>query len=172
MLEIGSLLRSISTERLSLLLQQTSFPFTIHAYYVISLPFSLLNCLLQRYFHLLYYSAITLLATFLLGVSLIYFIQYYSYSAILYSYYNICNSYSYCGHVIHSARDASTRTRLYWDGSTCAQVGLKCSLIQASPNSLTSDPWAAVQQEGSKPNNTKRPTIEIYHNTKLSDNSR
>ena len=91
----------------------------------------LLNCLLQRCFHLLYYFAITLLATFLLGISLIYFVQYYSYFAVLYSCYNICNSCSFCGHVTHSARDATTRTRLYWDGSTCAQAGLKYSPIQS-----------------------------------------
>ena len=36
MLEIGSFLWSTSAERLSLLLWQTSFPFTIHAYWVIS----------------------------------------------------------------------------------------------------------------------------------------
>ena len=118
----------------------------------------LLNCLLQHYFHFWYYSAITLVATFVLGVSLIYFIQYYSYSTVLYSCYNICNSCSCCGRIIHSAYDASARTHIYWEGSTCAQAGLKCSPIQASLNSLTLDPRAAVQQEGSKPNNTKRST--------------
>ena len=158
MLEIGSLFGLASAEELSLIFWQTSFLFCYLCLLGDQLTVQLLSCLLQCYFHLLYYSAVTLLVTFLISVSLTHSVQYYSYSAILYFYYNICSSYSCLAHTICPARDAYARMRLYWDGPTCAQASLKCSPIQASPNPLTSDLRAIVQQEGLKPNNIKKPT--------------
>lgn len=106
---------------------------------------------------LLYYSAVTLLATFLLGDSLTHSVQYFSCSAVLYSCYNICNSCSCRGHAICPAHDALARTSLYWDGSTCAQASLKCSPIQASPNSLTSDLRPQCSRRDRSPTTQKGP---------------
>ena len=76
---------------------------------------------------------------YFLGVSFIHYIYYHSYLAVLYSYRNTCNSYSYCEHAICSTHSSHARTCLHWVGLTCAQPSLKRSPNKASSNSLTSE---------------------------------
>ena len=139
-LEIDSLLGSASAEKFSISSSKQAFLL------LVMFIGWLAHCLVRSY--LLFFAIILFLlivlfyrnsVNYLLGVSFIYYVYYYSYPTVLYSCHNTCNNYSYCDHTIRSAHSIHVRMRLHWVSLTCAQVGLKCSPNKANPNFLTSD---------------------------------
>ena len=132
-LGIGSLLGLASTEKLSLLFWQTSLSFILVGWLVYRSIIKLSAVALFPFVVLFCHNLIKLPS--FISV-LVLFVLYYSYSIILYSYYNIYSGYSYCGHAVYSACNASTRTCLYWDGSTYAQTSLKCISFKPAPTFL------------------------------------